>query len=148
MIYQTTKDLNSDLKSWGCYFLSILRIFEKEAKIDLKVDDVNMIYKLCRQLGYVGPEAFIIEGAIKDIAQIASAITVNSVYMRMVDSQGKYNNLIAKYSRKLDTGKYNSHFVLMESAKVLEYDSWSARGSRTFREGKPKGYRYIWSERL
>ena len=148
MIYQTTKGLHSDLRSWGCYFLSALRAFEKKAEIELTVDQVNKIYKLCRQLDYIGPEAYLLKGAIKGIAQIASAVVGESVYMILTDSQGKYNNIIAKYSRKLANGKYNSHFCLMESAKVMEYDPWSDRGSRTVREGSIKSYRYILSEKL
>jgi predicted membrane-bound dolichyl-phosphate-mannose-protein mannosyltransferase len=146
MIYQTTKDLHFDLKSWGCYFLCLIRIFEKLARVELRVDQINQIYKLCRQLGYVGPEAYIVKGGIRGVSQIASAVAVENVYMRLSDNQGMYNYLLAKYSRKLSSGKYNSHFVLMEGAEKPEYDPYP--NSKTVREGSIKDYRYIFGEEL
>ena len=142
MIFQTTKGIDKDLKSWGCYFLSLLRIYEKVAKIELDVDTVNMIYRLCRQVGYIGPEAFIKTGGVKGIAQIASAVTTKGVYMVLDDDH--YNYTIGRWSRRLDSGKPNSHFVLMSQSGDVEYDPWP--NSKTVREGKLMDERKILAE--
>ena len=146
MTYQTSKGLHSDLKKYGCYFLSILRIYEKEALLELEVETVNKIYKLCQKMDYVGHDAYIMEGGISGIAQIASAVTTASVYMRLMDNQGNYNNIIGKFSRELPSGLHNSHFVLMENANDVAYDPWP--NSKTVREGQIVDYRYIHSEVL
>ena len=144
MIYQTSKGLHPDLKKYGCYFLSILRIYEKEAKLELEVTTVNQIYELCQKVQYVGHDAYILEGGISGIAQIASAVTTAGVYMRLMDNQGNYNNIIGKFSRKLPSGLHNSHFVLMENANDVDYDPWP--NSKTVREGQIVDYRYVHSE--
>ena len=99
---------------------------------------------MCRRAGFVGDEVYMLEGAIKGVAQIASGITGKHVYMRQVGNQDNYNVILAKWSRKLSSGKYNSHFVLMEDAKIVEYDSWP--NSRTVKEGDIHSYRYIFAE--
>lgn len=142
MIYQTSQGINPEIKSYGCYFLSILYLFAKKARIALSIADTNQIYSLSRKVGYVGKDAYILQGGVGGIAQIASAVTPGSVYMRLTN-KGVYGEVIGKWSRELPNGKMNSHFVVMKNDNKVEYDPWSAAGSKTVREGSLISRRYI-----
>lgn len=148
MVYQITEGLDERLKKTGCYFLAILKIYQELARIELSVEDINMIFKLCVKMEYVDHEAYIKKDAIKGIAQIASGFTGKHVYMKRIVDNGKYNYLIAMFSRKTSFGKKVVHFVnvdLDEAEKVI-YDPYSPQGSKTARIGHIESYRDIWAE--
>ena len=144
MIYQTTKGLHPMLKSFGCYFLALLRIMEILAGISLSVNQVNKIFKLAKRAGFVGEEAFINKGGAGGMAVLFSAITGVDIYMAFVNSQSDYNFIIARWSRLIRPDVYNSHFVLMEGALEVEYDSYP--NSKTVRVGAIMDYRYYHGE--
>lgn len=146
MIYQITPKLNYELKRWGCYVLSVLWIFAQTAEIELDIIDVNEIYRLCRRMGYVGPEAHVEEGGINGIAQMASVITKKKVYMKLSNINLSYNNIIARYSREIRPRVYNSHFCPVTPPDNVLYDPYP--NSKTVREGGIMDYRYVWSEKL
>ena len=148
MIYQVTKGLHPDLQEWGCYFLAILKVFEKITKVALTVEQINTIYKTCRKMGYVGPEALIISNAIKGMAQIASGVTKKHAYMKRTRQDGKYHFIIAMFQRKTSAGKVVTHFILVDDKDKILYDPWSAGGSRTARDGKLINRRYIYGVKI
>ena len=148
MKYQVNKELHPDIRKWGCYFLSILRIYEIVSKKDLSVNEVNNIYKVGKRAGFLGEEAYVNAKGISGIASVASGLTGKHVYIKRTDSNSVYNFLISKHVRTTNSGKLVSHFVLVDMDDPLKiiYDPWSSAGSKTGREGKSHSYRYIFGE--
>lgn len=154
MIYQISDGLYEDLKKWGCYFLCILRVFEMILNIKLTVNIVNRIYRLSRRIDYVEDEAYIKQNAIKGISQIASSmahregLTKQTAYIKKVSATERHNYFIARYQRTTAGGKDVFHFVLVDIDDNVIYDPWSMGGSKTVREGRLSGHRYLWGELL
>lgn len=145
MTYQTTEGLNKVLAEWGCFFLCIIRIAEKTMKVEFTVKQINSIFEQCVRIGYVSAEADIKYKATRGIAQIISALSETDVYLKRMEEAGEWNHLIGHFTR-VKHEKRLHHFVLMEALTEVEYDPWSAEGSRTVREGTIMDYRYIFGE--
>jgi hypothetical protein len=142
MIYQTTKGIDPAIKKSGCYFLSILRIYEIITGAVLTVDAVNKIFQIASRVGYISATGFIKEDAGKGIAQIASGLLNKHCYIRRVEKDDSYNFIIGKY---VHTG---THFILMPDTKNEEYDPWSSSGSNTVKNGKFHSPRYYFAEAI
>lgn len=142
MIYQTTDGIDPAIRKSGCYFLSVLKIFETLTKQTLTVDQVNKIFNLCDRVGYIGSDGFMKEDAGKGVSQIASGLTGKHAHIRRVFESGEHNFLIGKY---VNTGP---HFILMPGPLNREYDPWSANGSNTVKNGKFHSARYYYGEEL
>ncbi len=142
MIYQTTKDVDPDIRKSGCYFLSILRIFEILTKHNLTVDEVNSIFDLCVRVGYIGDDGYMKENAGQGVSQIASGLIGKHAYIRRVFESGNHNFLIGKYVNSA------THFILMGGPLNKEYDPWSSNGSNTVKHGKFHSPRYYYGEEL
>jgi len=146
MVTQLTLGLNPALKSWGCYVLTNIRIFEKVSGTVFTVEEVNTIFRLAKRVNFVNEEAFINKGGISGIAAICCGISGPDVYMRLANNQGAYTHIIARWSRVIRPGEYNSHFVLMEDALVVEWDPYP--NSKTVRIGAIMDYRYVIAEAI
>lgn len=142
MIYQTTKGIDPAIKKSGCYFLSVLRIFEVLTNQELTVDQVNKIFQLCDRIGYIGSDGFMKEDAGQGVSQIASGFTGDHAHIRRVFESGSHNFCIGKYVN------HSTHFILMPGPDNKEYDPWSNNGSNTVKTGKFHSPRYYYGELL
>lgn len=142
MIYQTTKNIDPEIKKSGCYFLSVLRIYEILTKCNLTVEEVNRIFNLCARVGYIGSDGFMKEDAGKGVSQIASGLLNKHAHIRRVFESDGHNFLIGKYVNSI------THFILMPGPLNDKYDPWSANGSNTVKNGKFHSPRYYYGEIL
>ena len=150
MMYQTTEGIDERLHLEGCYFFSVLRIFEVLTGYALSVKEVNMIFRQALEVGFIGHEkygpCYMKERAVSRVLRIASALTHYHVSGRRVELEKDSNFKIGKYVRRTSGGKAVSHFVLMDGLYNTFYDPWSEEGSRTVREGVFHSPRYIFAE--
>ena len=148
MIYQTDKRLRLKARDDECYLFCILDIFESFTKYTFTIKEIDTIHRLLVRLDYIRIDGWINERGVQGIAQVASVISGKHCYMKLVDESQSYTAIIARYSRK--TGKSNlvTHFVRMyiSDSKKIQYDPYDEKGSKTVREGKITGYRYIFAE--
>ena len=142
MIYQTTKGIDPAIRKSGCYFLSVLRIWEILTEHALSVDEVNQIFHISGKVGFIGLDGFMKEGAGKGVSGVASGLTNKHAYLKRVGEKEKHNFLIGKYKH---TG---IHFILMPGPLNKEYDPWSADGSNTVKKGKFHSSRYYFGEKV
>ncbi len=155
MIYQTSKDVLEWIHKSGCKVLSTLRIFEIVSGYSFTVNEVNTIYEVAQKVGYIGKgrgpkgEGYVNEHGTRGLGQIASAESKFPIYMEQVDSNSPYQFIIAEFARVTTNNVRVTHFPLVSIDKptIVSYDPWSASGSKTVREGKIIGYRYIYAER-
>lgn len=150
MIYQSDKELGIPESNELCYEFAVLRGYEIFSGIDLTHSQVRSIHALIVDQDYIRKDGYLYEKAIQGIAQIASVIGGKSVYMRQVAEGDNYNFLIARFSRTTGGNKFVYHFapVSLVDKKTVLYDPWSAAGSKTCREGKIDGYRWIFGEAI
>jgi hypothetical protein len=131
MIYQTDPEFPSDVKMFGCYFLSLL--WHLDTIFSLGIMDhktIGAIYANEIADDDIGPECYLQnpQGICEYLAP------------KHVRFMGKYPASYTPKSGEFEIQRwYNSntemfHFVAGGSGKVL-YDPWSAEGSRTVREG-------------
>lgn len=142
MLYQTSKGIDPEIRKSGCYFLSVLRIFEILTKHDLTIEEVNKIFNLCCRVGYIGDDGFMKEDAGQGVSQIASGILNKHAHIRRVFESSNHNFLIGKYVNSI------THFILMPGPENKEYDPWSSNGSNTVKTGKFHSPRYYYGEEL
>lgn len=154
MLYQIDKRIKATLRDDECYAFTVLKIFEDHSKYQFTPKDVMTVITIAEEAGYMGeknnPESgFMNKNAVSGIATICSGYTGIHVYMKQVTNQEKYNHVIAEFLRTEGNKKF-THFpeVSMENMVDVIYDPYSPNGSRTVREGKIIGYRYIYAERL
>jgi len=149
VIYQTTKGLDPALAKTGCYFLSVIYVVEEIMKKAFTVGEVNTIFKLAKKVHYVGEDAYMKHKAAQGIAQIASGFKKEDVYMKRVQRDDRHNYTIGHYRRRSkSSGAFHHHFVVMGGLAKVEFDPWSAEGSRTVREGDLMDHRYFFVEEV
>lgn len=151
MFYQTDERIKLEDRDDECYFFDLLEIFEREANIKLTIEDVEAIHATCNKGGALGnaeSNGFVMN--VPKIASYASKRMGTSIVMDVVPPSKGYNYLIAKFHRITSKGVEVTHFVLVDKddKQTVLFDPYSPEGSRTAREGKIVGYRYIKADRL
>ena len=151
IVYQTTPGLDKEIASEGCYFRVVLKIVEIITGINFTVDQINKIYRVCFRVGYVGNKIspiYLNERAINGIAQVASGMTGNHVFMKRVFDNDHYNFRAGLYTRLTNSGGKVFHFVLMPGPLTEGWDPWSESGSRTAKIGTFDSSRLIMAEAI
>jgi len=154
MFYQTDHRLNALLCDDECYLFSILDIFENVGQTEISVIQYEEIHKVCTRLKYIGYEGYELSGyinknGVSGIASVASSVNGTKVYMRLVTKDALYTHRIGKWVRTKSNGKLSTHFVVMHrDIEAVTFDPWDKNGSRTVRDGRLDGYRYIFAEAI
>jgi len=149
MIYQTDENLPKHMRDDECYEFSILDIHEDFGNHEFTIAQLINIHRVVTNANFMGKDGFINYRGMQGIANVASAISGINVDIRLVSVNDNFNALIARFSLR-DGDKLYTHFprLSMEDYKSVIYDPYSPYGSRTVREGKITGYRYIRAEVL
>jgi hypothetical protein len=135
MILQTDSRLKSDIREFGCYFMSILWFAVKYVQIELDTQLINDIYQTCFSYNYIGDECW-----IKDpdrIFQIACNSKRRWKFTQKHELPYTRCNIdqveILHFHYVDEKGKEHDHFVAGDGFGNVAYDPWGE--SETVRSG-------------
>lgn len=136
MTLQNTEGLNIEIKKVGCLFLSLMRIVELEAGIELTPYQINFIWNLSKKKSYLNTrlECRNPDGIIKEFFYLTTMPRRSFAQVGM-EKQGKiifwewakkvYTNYKYKIEKVKTYGDVGTHFRLCNKDSELIYDSYS-----------------------
>lgn len=157
MVKQPDKHLNPKIRSEGCYYLSILAIYQLESKYVLSAEEINTIYEQSVKQGAMLEDCFINVGGGEMIYQITSELTgkvvkgyhvanfKSGIWAPKKDNwKHAPNHCIIQFHRDLGRKRYY-HFVYGDFKGNVLFDP--IPNSKTVQFGVINSSRLYWAEK-
>lgn len=130
MNYQTDDSFIEEIQEYGCLFLSLAYYKTKTEGYEWSYKELNALWTQAKNAGYINAKCEIV-----DYVNILRLFNIDLIYtnkhepVKDIDEDRYF--AITKWFNK------NTYHFVVGSKKPVEYDPYSAKGSKTVREGIP-----------